>query len=625
MLSIMLSIILIICSFYFWHQKNLGKESFNNIDNSSCPYSFKEIEKTHYPVYITTKNINTKETYQKFQSDTLFDDMIPQYKALRETSSLYLLDKRIHILELIIKANSVSSFRESLDITFKSFDNKPLLKASYNFNKKLYYLVDYTGNANEPSIKSWSGVLNNNVEQLGIRSRINDLGKWDDNLWIGDKCNKINNIDNFLDMVGFIEIICDTSSSFKPEVNTYLGFWDPMIPPKIHSVLTKDVNMLPDDVRPYASTAYRPKHSEKDYYSLGEYLYSTKFDNPALKNQFRDQESRIMVKKGDYVKTPKTMTWVWDNKGGKDNRAPRTVYRQDDFVEGANSFKCMGDYVTKVPSHNRAYKTINVDEKTHPHVCIRSDCLEIHNEGEYKYLYHDRDSGADSDGSAWSNYYPGSVTHLDSTNKIGYPGHYLMSFKSGHRNFGKDEINRRINIKAECLTPILPPKLDSKPIDSVINSNFTLEKSKYDRNKAIGLETIKGEINNARVSANQTLTDNLALVENKENRYVATTKHNAEMDNRKNQYISRTIFLNELKDKLTKTTENQDKISNISNKTSANVDAYNKKLESNKNMLQNVNQKLVEEANKTTKNIDYALSLQVFEARKPDNPAKLFT
>jgi hypothetical protein len=621
-------VIIVIGSFHFYQQKNLEREEFSN--EISCPHSLLQIKETHNPVYVSNKSNQTDQTYQRFLNKDFtkfYNDEIPKYKALRETSSLYLQDKRIHILEMMVTVNAVSSFGKSLEIILKSFDNKPLIKASYDFSKKLYYLVDYTENPAEPDLKSWTATINDNTEYLGLRSTRNNTEKWLDHLWIGNKCYTVGNFDNLINQLGSVEITCDTSSVFKPIINSYLTIWDPLTPPKIYSARTKEINIIGDDIKPYATVAYRPKHSETSYYSLGDYLYSSKYEDPNLKHKLRDQEPRLMLKKGDYVKAPKNMTWMWDNKGGKDSKTPRAVYKQNDFREGEHTFHCLGDYATKISQYDRNTKTINVNESVHPHVCVRSDCLQMQNEGTYKYLYHDRKSGASANGSAWTNYYPSSTTHLDYDNKIGYPGHYLMSFKEGHSNFKTTpaEINRKANIKAECLTPVMPPELNKNSIDSIVNSKFILEKSQYDQNKNIGLETLKNEMANARTTANKISDYNQQLLENKENTYVKTVAHNTEMNNRKNEYVRSAVFLNKLKGILTMTSENQDKINEIAKDTSDSLLEYTKKLDSNKNMINDISKQLNDEGKKTVKNVEHSINLHLMDAKMPDNPAKLFT
>jgi hypothetical protein len=621
-----LTLILILGSFYFW--KNFKKEGFNNITGNTCPISMKDIETTHHPVYVYNKNNKNDTVYQIFSNDDfskLYDDEIPKYRALRKTSDSYQQNNRIHMLDMTIKAQSTSSFKNSIRIILKSFDNNTLIEVVYDFKDKKCYLVDYTNSSSNPEVKSWTSETieeNNKVAYLGLRSRINNMGKWKDHIWIDNKCFTLNNFDYLVNQFGFAEMISDASSSFMPEIQTYYALLDPITPPKIQSIRTLEKEMLPGNIRPRSSVAYRPKTSQEGYYSLGEYLHRD--------DMFKDQplEPLLMLKKGDYVKTPPSITWVWDNVGGKDQRDKKTVYRQNNFSEGSNTFMCLGDYAGSGWLPNRGLKTsIPTDAKTHPHVCVRSDCLEIQSDGKYEFMYNDKGSGARQDGSSWSNYYRGSSTHLDTINKIGYPGHYLMSFKNGHGDFARDkiEINRRANIKAECLTPDLPSDLDKEPINASIDSNFNLEKTKYDQNKMMGLNVVRGENNSAKLTANQTLVDNLALVENKEDSFVKTSAHNTEMNNRKNQYISRTVFLNELKNKLTNTSKNQEDITLTTKNIQKNIDVYNKTLNSNKNMMNDINNKLKEEAKKSIEYTNYKLGLKAFEAKKPNNPAILFT
>jgi len=627
---LILVVILVVGSLYFSYQKgNLKtKEDFNNLSQCVSDYPSKSTD--HASVHHLKDSKLTSDTYNDFSYQDFknnFQDILIKYMGITDILGQSKETNRRYSSDLKLSIHSVDKIKNTAGITFYNFDHQAMLKLNYNAKQGTIVMTDYSGGS--PKKTSWKAAKNNQTFGVIIMAHRNANDSWTSHLITDDvrphKCYPISDLTEFLSKLKYVQMTVDPQTKFKAKIIQDAQLWDPLKAPMIESHQTSNYQRVSNG--PYAGSFYRPK-GPSGYYSLGEHGYRA---GDAQTRGILGEKNRkaLMLKKGPHVKTPQLLQWQWDNKEGIDKDIRKNFFRQMSFKEDGKDFVCLGDYYDiGRPRRDTWIRRSGKTNSAHPHVCIDKKCLEGSyghgGSGGYTRAYHDKASGAEQDGSGWTNYYSGSASEMH-PHKKGYPGHLLLSLNNSHYNRVPFSPWRKTIVKASCLARRAPDQINSSQLVASINSGLTKQKGIFAKKVSDGLTRLMRHAANLRETGRNIAKNERELVNDRRDNYDQTISHNNEMDKRNKEYLQRTLFLKKMKTSL----DTSAKYQNASNKYLNSGDIYRRQydqeLTKSRKLSEKNNDLRDKEGEDAVVNVNYALNLKVSEINTPNNPAKLFT
>lgn len=628
---LILVVILVIGSLYFnFQNRELSKEEFYNLEKCSINYPRKISDYGISYRFVDSKISkisNNNFNYKDF--DNNFKDIFLKYLANMESLEELNDTNNKYSADLSFSVGSTSKIGKTIEMIFNNFEHQPLIRITYNIKDNLVKLIDYTNGIIQE--KKWNLKYNwktgsNYPLSVTIMIDRDANGSWKGQLLIRNnfdksyKCYSLTDVYDFLDQLKYIEINTNPKIIFKVICANFVSVYGPKKPPLIDSYYSNNFELLKDGIM--YGDLYRPKGPD-GYYSLGEYGFRN--DNTKAK-QMLDKTKGLMLKKGEYVKSPKFLEWKWDNIRGHDENLRKTLYKQMSFKENNDEFECLGDYY-KVGDSRKNHQIRNDGENdyNHPHVCISKQCLEIPQNGNKEPLrtYHDVGSGSLSFGSLWTHYFTDSSSDKTS-NKIGYPGHTLLSFNNSYYKIVPDSPWRRSIIKKSCLEKRDPIKIDSDKVLTRVNYNLSVQNDIYKNKVANGLAVLAKEGAQLRENGLNIAKNERKNADDRINEYEETTNHNNEMNKRKKETLNRIIFLKTIKNNLNNSSKNQNSANIYFNKTDLSRKKYNQELNKNSEFISKNNNIRNKEAQDAITNINMASNLKMTDIRKPSDSFTLY-
>lgn len=563
--SLIIFIVIIIILFVIYYHNFVEKFTFLG---QNCPKYPINLETDNYIVYKTEKSdrINNVRYYNSVDPNKGLNEILGYFITGSKVLPEYKTDIVSDLSRLDLKI-SLSPSSKYFETNILNLQGSSKIKIKYYFDNSKQIKTVFNNLDDDTSETFDLPRLPEKVINLSIYCNDDTSGERIIYMKINDKfCHQFKK--DFFDNVKNCTFLSDSNSLFTIE-SKFTGYlFAKYIPPRIESIRTKDFEVLAwNNLRKYTGdvkinlwngSLYRPKTNKEGYYSLGDH---GGFGEPELVDS-------LMVKKGEYVKEPRSLYWEWTNEGAKTCKSrnkeggctyrPRLLHWEKDYGMGwkrqinftdddKNQFICLGDFVDRGNPNIHHYwgnGRWSLPKRDHPHVCIRKDCLEEIPSAQRKLerIYHDKSSSARYDGSMWTFYNPRtSYIYRDA---IGYPGEFMTRFSLGH---GYNNSAQPYIIKEECLKRSKRDiKIDENEVNKKIESEFTNFKNKVLKSQSGIIDDTNRYISTNEMKNTGYLSKLSDSIQSSFNKFQETDKHNQEMDKIQDTYLHRSAYVDDV-------------------------------------------------------------------------------